>query len=73
MIVDYACAILLFGTTYVPSTMKGGTKVNVEEVALEYVDAINHAGANRLAALMTHNHIFVDIYSTKFSGRPGRA
>jgi len=43
--------------------------MNVEEIALQFVDAINHADVNRLAILMTNDHIFVDSDGSKIIGR----
>ena len=43
--------------------------MNVEEVALAFVDAINHANVDRLAALMTDEHAFIDSDGSRTIGR----
>jgi ketosteroid isomerase-like protein len=43
--------------------------MSVEEVALQFVDAINHADINRLAALITNDHTFVDSDGSKIIGQ----
>jgi hypothetical protein len=41
----------------------------VEDVALQFVDAINRADLARLGALMTEGHVFVDSDGSRVTGR----
>ncbi len=43
--------------------------MNAEEIVFRFVDAINHADVDHLAALMTENHVFVDSDGSKINGR----
>jgi len=43
--------------------------MRAEDVVLRFVDAINRADVDRLAALMTDDHVFVDSDGTRTAGR----
>jgi len=43
--------------------------VRVEDVVLQFVDAINHADLRCLAALMTEGHVFIDSDGSQVTGR----
>lgn len=43
--------------------------MTVEQVVLQFVGAINEADADRLAALMTDDHVFVDSDGSRTTGR----
>lgn len=43
--------------------------MNAEDVALRFVDAINRADVDGLAALMADDHVFVDSDGSRIAGR----
>lgn len=45
------------------------TAVNPEEVAREFVEAINGRNVEEIALLMTEDHVFIDSLGTRVTGR----
>jgi ketosteroid isomerase-like protein len=43
--------------------------MSAETVALQFVEAINHADLERLGALMTEGHVFIDSDGSQVAGR----